>query len=136
MRTKIGAKIYDTDKSELIGEQIVGQYCSADGFEEKLYRKGPQDYFIYGLGGSLSPYPAETLLNLSLADATEWMQRILGLERASEILAADAQEIEELSSKKQAKAAAKKTAAKTGAKAASASAPAKKTAAKTTKVKK
>lgn len=109
MRTKIGAKIYDTEKSELIGEQIVGQYCSADGFEERLYRKGPQDYFIYGLGGSLSPYPAETLLNLSLEDATEWMQRILGSERAAEILAADSAELTELSAKKVAKAKTKAT---------------------------
>lgn len=94
MRTKIGTKIYDTEKSQVIGEQIVGQYCSADGFEERLYRKAAHDYFIYGLGGSLSPYPQETLLSLSLADATEWMQRILGAERASEILQADEVEIQ------------------------------------------
>ena len=93
MRTKIGTKVYDTEKSQMIGEQIVGQYCSADCFEERLYRKASHDYFIYGLGGSLSPYPKETLLSLSLADATEWMQRILGAERAGEILQADEEEI-------------------------------------------
>lgn len=94
MRTKIGTKIYDTEKSQVIGEQIVGQYCSADGFEERLYRKAAHCYFIYGLGGSLSPYPQETLLPLSLADATEWMQRILGAERANEILQADEIELQ------------------------------------------
>ena len=93
MRTKIGTKVYDTEKSQLIGEQVVGQYCSADGFEERLYRKAAHDYFIYGLGGSLSPYPQETLLSLSLADATEWMQRIMGAERATEILQADEAEL-------------------------------------------
>lgn len=104
MRTKIGTKIYDTEKSQVIGEQIVGQYCSADGFEERLYRKAAHDYFIYGLGGSLSPYPQETLLSLSLADATEWMQRILGAERASEILQADELEIQAKAEAKAAKA--------------------------------
>lgn len=104
MRTKIGTKIYDTEKSQVIGEQIVGQYCSADGFEERLYRKAAHDYFIYGLGGSLSPYPQETLLSLSLADATEWMQRILGAERASEILQADEVEIQAKAEAKAAKA--------------------------------
>lgn len=94
MRTKIGTKIYDTEKSQVIGEQIVGQYCSADGFEERLYRKSAHCYFIYGLGGSLSPYPQETLLTLSLADATEWMQRILGADRANEILQADEIELQ------------------------------------------
>ncbi|MDO5732416.1 MAG: hypothetical protein Q4P72_01355 [Eubacteriales bacterium] len=86
MQLKVGRKIYDTEKAEYIGDQTVGYFGAEYGFCETLYRKGKDDFFIVGLGGSASPYPEETLAVLDMEATEEWLRRVLGDERAEEVL--------------------------------------------------
>lgn len=86
MQVKVGRKIYDTEKAEYIGDQTVGYFGEDYGFKETLYRKGKDDFFIVGLGGSNSPYPEEKLAVLDMEATEEWLRRVLGDERADEVL--------------------------------------------------
>ncbi len=87
MQLKIGRKVYDSEKAEYIGDQTVGYFGEDYGFKETLYRKGKDDFFIVGLGGSNSPYPEEKLAVLDMEATEEWLRRVLGDERAEEVLA-------------------------------------------------
>jgi len=78
MIIKIERKIYNTETAELIAETAQGSYGDSKGFEEKLYKRGPGDYFIYGHGGENSPYPQPGLFVLSAQDARAWLGRVAG----------------------------------------------------------
>lgn len=116
MRERFGRKIYDTEKSELLGTQMKGAFGDPKGFEEYFYRKGSEDYFIHARGGEASPYPEEVLLPLELSDAHEWMERVLGEARTRELIKEDDLAVKKAEERKAArakkKAAAKKTTAK------------------------
>ncbi len=134
MRQKLGRKVYDTEKAEYIGDQTVGYFGEDYGFQETLYRRAADDFFIVGRGGSRSPYPQETLAALDMEATEEWLRRVLGDERAEEVLAKNQAEREAGKSvKKSATTAPKKAASK---KPVVKKAPAKKTAEKKTTAKK
>jgi len=80
MIIKVERKIYNTETAELIAETAQGSYGDSTGFEEKLYKRGPGDYFIYGHGGENSPYPQPGLFVLSDQDARAWLERVSGAE--------------------------------------------------------
>lgn len=80
MIIKVGRKIYNTETADLIAEIAQGSYGDNWGFEEKLYKRGPGDYFIYGHGGENSPYPQSGLFVLSADDARAWIERVAGPE--------------------------------------------------------
>lgn len=76
MKKKIGRKIYNTDKSKLIGENVQGVFGDPKGFKETMYMKAEEDYFLLVSGGPETPYKAEEdIIPLSLEDAEEWIQR-------------------------------------------------------------
>ncbi|MDD2459233.1 MAG: hypothetical protein PHQ83_12085 [Eubacteriales bacterium] len=80
MIIKVERKIYNTETAELIAETAQGSYGDSTGFEEKLYKRGPRDYFIFGHGGENSPYPQPGLFVLSAQDARAWLERVVGAE--------------------------------------------------------
>lgn len=76
MKKKIGRKIYDTDKSKLLGENVQGVFGDPKGFKETMYMKAKEDFFLLVSGGLESPYKEEEdIIALSLEDAKEWIQR-------------------------------------------------------------
>jgi hypothetical protein len=83
MNIKIGRKIYNTETATLVCETAQGAYGDSQGFSEKLYKRGPQDYFIFGHGGDQSPYPQPGLFVLSIEDAKAWLIRVAGEEFAN-----------------------------------------------------
>lgn len=103
MREKIGRKVYDTEKSELLGTQMKGAFGDPNGFEEYFYRKDSEDYFIHARGGVDSPYPEEVLLPLGLDDAHEWMERVLGEARTKELISEDELAVSKAADRKAAK---------------------------------
>ena len=80
MNIKIDRKIYNTETAQLVAETAQGAYGDSTGFAEKLYKRGPGDYFLYGHGGEQSPYPQPGLFVLTLEDAKSWMIRVAGEE--------------------------------------------------------
>lgn len=114
MQLKIGRKVYDSEKAEYIGDQTVGYFGEDYGFKETLYRKGKDDFFIVGLGGSNSPYPEEKLAVLDMEATEEWLRRVLGDERAEEVLEknSEVKSTPKTTSKKSTKTTVKKSASK------------------------
>ena len=70
MKKIINKRLYDTETATLIacyddGLPWTDFYCCY----EELYQKKNGEYFIYGTGGGLSPYPIETILPISPEEA-------------------------------------------------------------------
>ena len=57
MKATINGRVYDTNKATLIAQDDNG-FCPMDEryMEERLYQKADGEYFVYGHGGSMSPY--------------------------------------------------------------------------------
>ena len=57
MKATIKGRVYDTNKATLIAKVDNG-FCPMDEryMEERLYQKADGEYFVYGHGGSMSPY--------------------------------------------------------------------------------
>ena len=57
MKATIKGRVYDTNKATLIAKDNNG-FCPMDEryMEERLYQKTDGEYFVYGYGGSMSPY--------------------------------------------------------------------------------
>ena len=63
---KVICKIeYDTDASELIQKKVFGVFGDPKGYEESLYKTKDGKFFLYGFGGSESPYTEETITRLA-----------------------------------------------------------------------
>ena len=73
MKVTINRRVYDTDSSELLGGVTYGFFGQADGYEEKIFRTRQRSYFIYGVGGQDSKYPAASIRPMQAADAKAWM---------------------------------------------------------------
>lgn len=86
MKLKIGRKVYDTEKSTLVGKNAQGNFGEPTGFEETMYKKGDNDFFLAVSGGLESQYPEEDLIPLETEDAKEWIARVLGEECVEEYL--------------------------------------------------
>ena len=72
MRKIIKRKIYDTDTAKQLACRYAGEYGDANGYEERLYFTNRGQYFIYGVGGTDSPYPQETIKPVTKEQADEW----------------------------------------------------------------
>ena len=63
---KVICKIeYDTEASELIQKKVFGVFGDPKGYEESLYKTQDGKFFLYGFGGSESPYKEETITRLA-----------------------------------------------------------------------
>ena len=74
MKAKIGYKTYDTDKAACIGSKYVGEFGQPEGFEEKLFITEAGRYFLYGTGGTGSPYAEPSIQLLTNTQANNWRQ--------------------------------------------------------------
>ena len=74
---KIVCKVeYDTEKSELIGKYVSGQFGDPAGYEESLFKTADGKYFLYVNGGAESIYPAENIKRMSAAKAEEFKAKL------------------------------------------------------------
>ena len=72
---KVICKIeYDTEASELIQKKVFGVFGDPKGYEESLYKTQDGKFFLYGFGGSESPYPAETITRLAANKVKAWQE--------------------------------------------------------------
>ena len=72
---KVICKIeYDTDASELIQKKVFGVFGDPKGYEESLYKTQDGKFFLYGFGGSESPYPEETIKRLAADKVKAWQK--------------------------------------------------------------
>lgn len=90
MQKKIGRKVYDTDKAEYVGRNAEGYYGDPTGFEEILYKKATEDFFLFVSGGPESQYPEEDLIPIAFDNAKEWIERVCGKEVLDRFTAAPA----------------------------------------------
>lgn len=66
--------IYDTTKAEEQGSRAYSYYGDPAGYEEKLYKTKGGLYFLWGLGGSESPYSSgEDIRPISAKEAQAWL---------------------------------------------------------------
>ncbi len=72
---KVICKIeYDTDNAELIQKKVFGSFGDPKGYEESLYKTQDGKFFLYGFGGSESPYQEETIKRMAADKAKAWQQ--------------------------------------------------------------
>lgn len=76
MNVKIGRKVYNTEKSKLIAQKASGCYGDPAGFEERLYEKAKDDYFLFGQGGEHSAYPQPAIVPITVLQAHEWLKGV------------------------------------------------------------
>ena len=72
MKKTISRKVYDTDKATSLGFRYVGEFGHANGFEEQLFLTKAGQHFIYGIGGSESPYNEPIIKLITDKQADEW----------------------------------------------------------------
>ncbi|MCL2099128.1 MAG: hypothetical protein FWH24_01655 [Oscillospiraceae bacterium] len=72
MKKVIKRKIYDTDTAKQLAFKYVGEFGEACGYEERLYITKRGLYFIFGCGGSDSPYSEPTIKPITKEHADEW----------------------------------------------------------------
>ena len=66
---------YDTDASELIQKKVFGVFGDPKGYEESLYKTQDGKFFLYGFGGSESPYKKETIKRLAESKVSDWQNK-------------------------------------------------------------
>ena len=67
--------IYDTEKAEALGNRAFSYYGDPAGYEETLYKTKGGLFFMWGIGGSESPYGAgEDIRPLTEAEAQAWLE--------------------------------------------------------------
>lgn len=74
MEKIIRKKVYNTDTARLVAGRTCGVYGDPAGYEEKLYLTPEGFYFLYGVGGEASPYPAPVIRAVSKAAAQIWQE--------------------------------------------------------------
>ena len=72
MKVEIKRRRYDTDTSKQLAFKHVGAFGDATGYEERLYLTNRGLYFIYGIGGTDSPYPQEKIKPITKEEADAW----------------------------------------------------------------
>ena len=65
---------YDTDASELIQKKVFGVFGDPKGYEESLYKTKDGKFFLYGFGGSESPYTEETITRIAANKVKAWQE--------------------------------------------------------------
>lgn len=69
MKKIICKKVYDTETAEIIHKDTFGEFGSATGYEETLYKAPEGYYFLYTNGGSQSKYTTESITRISKENA-------------------------------------------------------------------
>ena len=72
MKKSISRKVYNTDTAELIKTNTYGEFGDPAGYEERLYKTPKGDYFVYGIGGPESKYPAEDIAVVTPEEAEQF----------------------------------------------------------------
>ncbi|MDO4890920.1 MAG: hypothetical protein Q3963_06115 [Coriobacteriaceae bacterium] len=67
-------RIFDTAKAEALGNRAYSYYGDPAGYEETLFKTKGGLYFLHGIGGAESPYPAgEDIVPITEAEANAWL---------------------------------------------------------------
>ena len=74
MKKTICKREYDTESATLHGVITRGVFGDPAGYEERLYATPDGYFFLWGIGGEKSPYPAENIKRMSKDAAEEWIQ--------------------------------------------------------------
>jgi len=72
MQKIIRKKVYDTETATVIAKAVYGTFGDPAGYEEILYQAPEGHFFVYGIGGEESPYPAEKIAPISKVNAAAW----------------------------------------------------------------
>ena len=73
MKKIICKKVYDTEISTVIKKYTYSYFGDPCGYEEILFQTPAGFYFIYGNGGTESPYPNETNTRIAQTKVNEWI---------------------------------------------------------------
>ncbi|MBQ3141252.1 MAG: hypothetical protein IJC25_04745 [Clostridia bacterium] len=73
MKRTIRQKVYDTATATELGYRYVAAYGDPTGFEEHLFRTPEGNCFLYGFGGTESPYKTAKIRPVSQEAAQEWL---------------------------------------------------------------
>ncbi len=74
MKKTICKREYNTETATVIHKITYGFFGDPAGYEEILFQTPDGLYFLYGKGGSCSPYPEEDIRRISKSKADNWMQ--------------------------------------------------------------
>jgi len=74
MQKIICKKVYDTKTAEFIKKVTYGEFGSADGWEECLFKTQDGFYFLYTNGGAESKYTCENITRMSADKAKAWLE--------------------------------------------------------------
>lgn len=88
MRSKVGRQVFDTESAKEIGKQTISYFGDSYGYEEVMYQKSRDVFFLWVNGGADSQYPEERIIPLSLTDAKNWIERICGRDYAEQVVPA------------------------------------------------
>ena len=67
--------VYDTTKAEALGNKAFSYYGDPAGYEETLYKTKGGLYFLWGIGGTESPYNAgEDIRHVTEKEAKAWLK--------------------------------------------------------------
>ena len=67
--------VYDTAKAEALGNKAFSYYGDPAGYEETLYKTKGGLYFLWGIGGTESPYDSgEDIRPVTEKEAKAWLK--------------------------------------------------------------
>ncbi|HIW03768.1 MAG TPA: hypothetical protein H9692_03500 [Firmicutes bacterium] len=72
MKKTVKGKVYDTENMKAVMKKTCGYFGDEAGYEEVLFEAEDGATFLYGKGGSASPYPKEKLTTMSAKKAEAW----------------------------------------------------------------
>lgn len=72
MKKTINKKVYNTDTATAIKTNTVSYFGDPAGYEETLYKTPKGGFFVYGIGGSESKYPEETIIVVTEEEAASF----------------------------------------------------------------
>lgn len=70
----IRKKEYDTETATLVKKYTVGSFGDPAGYEETLYQTPDGFYFVYGCGGTESPYAEESIQCIAKTKVDAWLE--------------------------------------------------------------
>jgi hypothetical protein len=76
MKKTIDRKVYNTETAEKLGTYIEGTFGDPAGYEENLFVTKKGAYFFYGVGGTESKYPEETITVTTKTAADKWLKNL------------------------------------------------------------
>lgn len=72
MKKTINRRVYNTETATLVKTNTVSYFGDPAGYEESLYKTAKGEFFIYGVGGSESKYPEESIEIISAEEADKF----------------------------------------------------------------